>query len=354
MDEDTLAIIIDNGTDMIKSGFAGGNPRGVFSTVIGTPKHGDGNHYIGEEAQTKRDILNLSYPIERGIITNWDDMEKIWQYTFDIELRAFQEEHAVMLTESPLNTKANREKMTQIMFETFNVPYVYVAKQPELSLYCSGRTTGIVVHSGEDVTCTVPIYEGSSLSHATNSVDFAGTDITKYLMTLLQERGLSVSLRDVRDIKEKLAYVATDYEEELKQPETLVEQIYDLPDGNAITIGVERFKCTEALFQPSFIGVASPGVHELVCDSIIKCDADIRDEMYKNVWLASGNTMFQGVAKRLEEEIVSVDARVFAPPERKYSVWVGASLLAAMQSTQWISKDLYEEYGACTVNWRCF
>ena len=375
MSGSVIPLVIDNGSDMCKAGFAGDDaPEAVFPNIVGRPRMPvlivgteQKEVYIGDEALAIRGVLNLKCPIDHGIVTNWDDMERVWHHTFFNELRTAADEHPVLLTEAPLTPKQNREKMTEIMFDTFNVPAFYVAIQAVLSLYSSGRRTGTVFDSGDGVTHVVPISEGYALPYAIQRIDIAGRDITNHLVQLLTERCPSLNIRAereiVREIKEKLCYVALDYTEEMGKSKTSpdMEKQYEMPDGSCLAIGNERFRAPEALFQPRLLGLDTDGADETTYQSIMKCDVDIRRELYGSVVLSGGTTMYPGIADRLAKELTnraphSVKVKVVAPPERKFSVWIGGSILSSLSSFKqmWVFKAEYEEDGCSIVHRKCF
>ncbi|XP_062618211.1 uncharacterized protein LOC134279815 [Saccostrea cucullata] len=352
-------VVIDNGSDTIKAGFSGDNvPRNIFPCLVGKPRHGarmfargQKDSFIGQEAQQKRGLLAVESPIENGIITNWDDMELIWNHTFQNELRVSPKEHPVLLSEAPINVKVNREKMAQIMFETFNSPAIHIGNQAVLSLHHYGKTRGVVMDSGECVSHAVPIYDGRVVPNAILRLNMAGRELTSHLSNLSKKRGYSftssIEFEIMRNVKEGLCFVALDFAQEMK---TKSEKTYELPDGQAVTLGDERFRCPEALFQPSALGKEGDGIHKMVHNAIMKCEADIRRDLFANIVLSGGSTMFPGMAERMQKEISALapsntEIKVLSSPERKYSVWIGGSILSSHSTfnTLCINKVDYDE-----------
>jgi actin-related protein len=370
------AVVIDVGSGMCKAGYAGDDaPCVVFPCVVGHPKNhlsGNGNgaaeYYVGDEAYAKRDMLNLKYPMDHGIVSNWDDMEKIYERVFRNELKVPPEQRPVFLSEVPLNPKTNRELMTETMFEKLHVPAIFIHNAPTLVLCAAGRTTGCVIDCGDSVSYCAPVYDGYLLYHAIERRNWGGRDIIEVMRRrLLTERGFhfDTSGRDreiVRDIKEKHGYIAMDYETELAnaRADPNYPITYELPDATTINIGDERFACPEALFTPSIIDRHDTGIHQCAFQSINKCHIETRKDLYANVMLSGGATLFNGIAERLTKELTtlappSIEVKVIARPERKYSVWIGGSIVAALASFQpsWVKKADYEEYGPTIVHKKC-
>jgi actin beta/gamma 1 len=376
--EGEKAIVIDNGSGVIKAGFSGDNqPTVKFPSIVGYPRSDkqmvgveSKSEYIGDEAQKMRGVLNLKYPIESGIVTEWSQMEKVWDYCFSNELRVDPSEHKVMLTEAPGNPKANREKMTSLMFETFQVQGLYVAIQAVLSLYSNGRTTGLVVDSGDGVTHTVPVYEGFSIPHAIKKNYIAGRAITAHMVNLLTADGIqetggkSAWAQIIRKIKEDLCFVSLDpTADKAKAAESSeIQKAYELPDGQTVNVNAPRFMAPEALFNPGLIkeGDETPGMHTMAFGTCQECDLDIRKDLYSNVILSGGTTLYAGLPDRLEKELDAMCpqqnmVKIIASADRYYSVWTGGSTLSSLSTfeAQWITKEEYEENGAEIVHRKC-
>ncbi|KAJ3294635.1 Actin-2 [Borealophlyctis nickersoniae] len=354
-------VVIDNGSGVIKGGFAGDDlPKCFFPSFVGRPKHVrimagavEGDTFIGKKAQELRGLLRIRYPMEHGIVTDWDDMERIWQYIYTEELKTLSEEHPVLLTEAPLNPRANREQAAQVFFETFNVPALFMSIQAVLALYASGRTTGIVLDSGDGVTHAVPVYEGFAMPHAIRRVDVAGRDVTDHLQLLLRKAGhhfhTTAEKEVVRIIKEKSCYLALNPTKEENEASAKYDD-FVLPDGNVIKLGPERFRAPEILFNPELIGLEYAGIHQVVVDSINKADMDLRKALFSNVVLSGGSTLTKGFGDRLLNEVKKlalkdIKIKISAPPERKYSTWIGGSILASLNTFKkmWVSAEEYQE-----------
>jgi len=371
--EENPAVVIDNGSGMIKAGVAGEDaPKAYFPSVVGIPRfekiHGadEKDFYVGQDAVKKRGVLTLEYPLTNGIVQNWDYMTKIWHYTYHNELKVDPSDQPVLLTEAPLNPKKNREEMVEIFFEQFKVPNFYVFTQAVLSLYASGRTTGLVVDSGDGVTHIVVVYDGYSIQHAVNRMDVAGRNLTEYMQKHLAEDGYSfkstAEKEIVKEIKEKICYVALDYQKDLAEFEEnqSKKSVYNLPDGQNITVGNLAIRTPECLFQPKILGLDVKGIHEFVHDSVQKADIDLRRDLYENITLSGGTTMFEGLPERLNKEVSSlvpstVKVKIIAPVERKYSVWIGGSVLSTLATFQssWITQAEFAETGPSIVHRKC-
>ncbi len=311
------SIILDNGSGFIKAGFEGeDHPRTTFPSAIGTRRISITNplrceewnrtddhmkiSYVGDEAQSMRGVLSLKYPIQHGVVTNWNDMETIWRHTFSRALRVDTAEYPVLMTEKPSNSTLNKEKMIQVMFESFRVPSMSIVIESVLSLFASGRTTGIVLDWGHGVCTSVPILEGSIQRHAVLESNLCGDTMTEYMIQMLVNKEYffsSSSEREIaRELKEDVCYVALEFEEEMKkahEDEACVQRPYQLPDGNVINIGCERFQCPEILFQPHLIGMDRLGVHEMIAHSIDSTGIEFKRLLYDNIVLSGGATMVE-------------------------------------------------------------
>lgn len=256
------SIVIDSGSGYIKAGFNDEKvPKVVFPTIVGYPQNShdtpekNKNYYIGADIEAKIEELYISYPIGYDAIKYWDDMERIYEHVFTKELKADLKEHKVMITETTLNPKI-KEKITKYMFETFNIPGLYVTNPSMLSLYASGKVTGIIVELGERFSHFMPFFVGYSLPSSDINQNFGGNDLTEYMVRALQEEGYNLGNKSSKlianKIKEKACYVSLDYEKELKSVEPFD---YELPDGKHVIIKSSRLTCPEILFRPDAFGI---------------------------------------------------------------------------------------------------
>ncbi|GAM42882.1 actin like protein Alp [Talaromyces pinophilus] len=375
-------IVLDGGTGFLKVGYAAQNfPEFQFPSIVGRPilrseEQGESDIVLkdimcGDEAAAARSMLQISYPMENGIVKKWDDMQHLWNYTFYDKMKIDPTDRKILLTEPPMSVQSNsRQTMVEVMLEGYGFGGVYVAIQAVLALYAQGLSSGVVVDSGDGVTHIVPVFESTVLNHHIRRLDVAGRDVTRNLIALLLRRGYALNrtadFETVRQIKEKLCYVSYDLEldQRLSEDTTVLVESYTLPDGRVIRVGSERFEAPECLFQPHLVDVDQAGIAELLFNTIQGTDLDVRSSLYKAIVLSGGSSMYPGLPSRLEKELKQLwltrvlqgnperlnkfKVRIEDPPRRRHMVFLGGAVLAnliADKEDMWVTKAEWQEEG---------
>ncbi|XP_071901841.1 actin-related protein 4-like isoform X3 [Coffea arabica] len=432
--DEVSAIVVDLGSHTCKAGYAGEDaPKAVFPSVIGSidqmevdePDNPDKNSgsvpdskskakrklYVGSQALGfRRDHVEVLSPIKDGIVADWEIVESIWDHAFKECLLIDPKEHPMLLAEPCANSQQQREKSAEIMFEKYQVPALFLAKNAVLTAFASGRATSLVVDSGISggSTTVAPVHDGYVLQKAVATSPIGGEFLTDCLMKSLESKGLTIKPRYAFRRKEmrpgefqtvdldfpnttesyKLycqRVIASDIKECVcRAPDTPYDDSsysnipmtsYELPDGQTIEIGADRFKTPDILFNPSLaqtipgmenFAETAPsvcGLPQMVLESINKCDVDIRRELFSSILLAGGTASMQQLKERLEKDLLeespqAARVKVLASgnaTERRFSVWIGGSILASLGSFQqmWFSKSEFEEHGASYVQRKC-
>ena len=357
-DESKPDIVIDPGSCFFKAGFAGEyEPKSVLRTCVGS-SNSKNEYFIGRDAETKKeDLLKLNYPIKQGFIENWDDMENILNNIFINELLVDPSEHKVMFTQQLMNPKDEKKHLAQIMFETFNVPGLYLEYSTLCSLLSSGKWTGVSIELGGDTTQICPFVDCKPKPYTFEKLYFGGNAITDYLFSLFNYNCKmfynSKYKSCMEDIKEKSCYVALDFEEEFG-----IVDSYDylLPDNENLIVKEERFKAPEAIFKPSLLGKDEEMGLSRICNKLIKKFDHEKKELYNSITLSGGNSMFNGLKDRLTKEMKFLayedfkeEVYVIDSSERKFNAWIGAAILANTLKEKWITKEMYEESGISII-----
>jgi len=361
-------------SQIIKCGFAGDHfPRASFPTVTGRPAYAatgeDEPPLVGSGCFKQRQGLQLRCPASHGVMQDWGEMVHVWRHAFKEQLGlASTSDCKVILTEPPLNSASNRERLLQTMFETFGFQAAYVQNQAVLTLYAQGLLTGLVLDAGHGATHAVPIVDGFNHPHLTKRLALSGQHITAHLLDLISRSGYCLNAatdsHTVQQMKESICYVAVDYQRELQlaRETTVVSKSFTLPDGHIIKVGAERFMACEALFRPSLADVEGPGIAELIFNCVQEMDMDNRRKMYQHIVLSGGTTMFPGLPTRLEKEMRRLylqhtlkgnsegmrnfKLKVEDPPHRRHTVFTGAAVLAEIMRDSaefWVTKAEFEE-----------
>ena len=423
------AIVVDLGSSTVKAGYAGEDtPKAVFPSTVGVlakgqesagkkdggdvemKDAGDGRHFLVNDMSYRRDHMELESPFnEEGLLEDWDVVEAIWDHTLRKRLVVEPNEHPILMGEPVHTTREAREKMVELLFEKHNPPAVFLAKNPVLTAFASGRATALVIDCGGAGTTVAAVHDGYALQKGSTRSPLGGDAITDVILKHLEKRkktpvkpryefkrtargdGETFDVTDVKcpdvtaayrlfkqreiasDLKETVCRLSdSSYDDAANQ--NMPSMQYELPDGNVIDVGVERYKIPELLFQPELIGSFglggeapdlknAKGLSQLVLENINRCDVDVRKDLFGGMLLAGGGSLFPQLRERLEAELhdaapTNVRVKVTASQnaiERKFATWIGGSILASLGSFQqmWMSKQEYEEHGANLVHRKC-
>ncbi|XP_054585706.1 protein piccolo-like isoform X1 [Eptesicus fuscus] len=347
--QSSAAVVIDTGSGFTKCGLAGEDH--VLSVVpsrvqlLQPPAQDQPRYAMLGTGGGSSTVLN------RGVVSDWDALEVLWQHLFYCKLGMRPEELAVLVADSPISPRTNREKVAEILFECFHVPAMQTVQQALLALYAYGRTTGLVLGSGHGTSYVAPVLTGDLAPLDTYRLDVAGADLTEYLAELLLAGGHSPPKAGlVNHIKETCCYVALDVKAEAARTQAQSPVDFVLPDKQVITLGSERFRCPEALFQPHLLGLNQLGLPQLALLSISRLEARQQEQLLANVVLDGGSTLVSGFPERLRQEL-GPRATVLGSPHRAVAAWLGGSIMASRDSFQslWLSRREYEEEGPWAI-----
>ncbi|CAH0703110.1 unnamed protein product [Spodoptera exigua] len=361
-------VVIDNGSFNIKAGFACDNhPVSIFRTTVGRPKYLNGTYgkspyevFVGDEAVKRKYDLDLNYPVYKGKIIHWDNMERVWHHVFYTELKAAPDDRAVLLSCSPATTMDDKIKCCEIFFETLNSPGLCVKPQSVLSLFGSGSTTGISVDMGHDTTEICPVFEGGSIEYANMNTNMAGYHVSEYIKDSLLRRQLDLDW----DIDQVTSYLRNNYLYVTKNSAVTKEEYkktYKLPSGEEVDVSEEVFMAGELYFQPELVPNnkwVNISLQDAIVTSSLKCDADLQTELFDALVVHGGMTI-PGIYKRLSNELKSILNRpvnVIQSTEPYAVAWLGGAVFAGSKESQnvWVTKKQFEEQGERVVRNRFY
>nr|XP_023650617.1 actin-like protein 6B isoform X2 [Paramormyrops kingsleyae] len=406
------ALVFDIGSFSTRAGYAGEDcPKADFPTSLGVQVDEEGGGELAGEQEkatggrtfyldtntlhVARAGVETVSPLKNGMIEDWEAFRAILDHTYCKHIKSEPSLHPVLMSEAPWNTRVKREKLTELMFEHYNIPAFFLCKTAVLTAFANGRATGLVLDSGATHTTAIPVHDGYVLQQGIVKSPLAGDFITMQCRELFQEMNIDIippymiaAKEPVREgappnwtKKDKLPPVTKSWHTymcnihiQIKSDlagQRVAAQMptvhYEMPSGYTTDYGAERLRIPEGLFDPSNVkglsGNTMLGVGHVVTTSIGMCDIDIRPGLYGSVVVTGGNTLLQGFTERLNRELSqkappSMRLKLIASNssmERRFSPWIGGSILASLGTFQqmWISKQEYEEGGKQTVERKC-